>query len=275
MVLGDVTEKPIVIPGLAPQPDLPTVRLDARRRLMESLDREARRIEQSGRMADMSTLYDRAFGLLADPKTRNAFNLAAEPATVRDRYGRNRSGQACLLARRLVEVGVPVITVIFNHTNRGQDDRPGQTDFYGWDTHNDIFSALKKHLLPRFDQAFSALLEDLDDRGLLDQTLVVCMGEFGRAPLVAFEARFAGKSPGRKHWASVYSIAAAGAGVARGRILGASDRRGAYPAAEKYGPWDVTATIFSALGIDPSGYYTDAFDRRLPISTGHPIAGLY
>src|SRR6185436_4043254 len=101
--------------------------------------------------------------------------------------GRNRSGQALLLARRLVAAEVPWVTVMWSPSNRGQDQAPGQTDHYGWDTHNDIFDALKVHLLPRFDQAFSALIEDLDNRGLLEQTLVVCMGEFGRAPLVALE----------------------------------------------------------------------------------------
>ena len=127
----------------------------------------------------------------------------------------HRAGQACLLARRLVEAGVPLTTVFFNPSIRGQDKDPGDTDAYGWDTHNDIFDALRDHLLPRFDRTFSVLLEDLRQRGLLDSTLVVCMGEFGRAPLVALERNFAGASPGRKHWAAVYSIVLAGAGVPR------------------------------------------------------------
>jgi hypothetical protein len=275
MVVGDVTEGPIVIPGLTPHPDLPQVRLKTRQTLLQAIEGQQREWERDRRMDDMQTLYRRAFELLDDPQTRDAFNLAAEPEALRNRYGTNRSGQACLLARRLVEAGVPLITVIWNHRSRGQDMYPGKTDFYGWDTHNDIFESLGNHLLPRFDQGFSALLEDLDDRGLLDETLVICMGEFGRAPLVALEPRFAGATPGRKHWAAVYSILAAGAGVSRGKVLGHSDRIGAYPASEKYAPWDVTATIFSALGVDPSGHFTDSIGRNLPLSLGHSISGLY
>src|SRR5262249_1631375 len=152
---------------------------------------------------------------------------------------------------------------------------PGQTDLYGWDTHNDIFEALKEHLLPRFDLSFAALLEDLDQRGLLKETLVVCMGEFGRAPRVALEATFAGKSPGRKHWASVYPIVLAGAGVARGAVVGASGRSAALPAATPVGPGDIAATMFAALGVDPSGHYIDGTGRPFPIAAGKPIAELY
>src|SRR5207302_1866989 len=130
---------------------------------------------------------------------------------------RHRSGLACLLGRRLVEAGVPLVTVFWNHGIRGQDTHPDDADAYGWDTHNDIFEALKGPLLPRFDLSFSALLEDMRQRGLLETTLVIGMGEFGRAPLVAREATFAGTYPGRKHWGACYSIVLAGAGVAGGR----------------------------------------------------------
>jgi uncharacterized protein (DUF1501 family) len=170
---------------------------------------------------------------------------------------------------------VPWITVIWSHSNRGQDTAPNDTDQYGWDTHNDIFEALRVRLLPRFDQGFSALLEDLDARGLLDETLVVCMGEFGRAPLVALEKNFAGASPGRKHWASVYSAVFAGAGVSGGAVYGQSDKIAAHPVSDRVGPWDVAATMFSALGIDPATHYTDSLDRPFPITIGRPIEGLY
>jgi uncharacterized protein (DUF1501 family) len=213
--------------------------------------------------------------MLSSPVARDAFDLAREPASLRDRYGQHRSGQALLLARRLVEAGVPYVNVIWNHTNRGQDLDDSDTDLYGWDTHNDIFTSLKDRLLPRFDESFSALIEDLDERGLLDDTLVVCLGEFGRAPRVALEAKFAGASPGRKHWPTVYSIVLAGAGVMRGAVVGASDRMGAEPASERYGPWDVAATIFSALGIDPHSHYTDALNRPFAITSGRPIEALY
>jgi len=275
LLVGDVTAELQPIPGLEPLPELPPVRHDRRRSLLASLEQYCREMEEDRPGNDMQQLYSKAFELLANPRCREAFDLQAEPAAVRDRYGRHRSGQACLLARRLVEAGVPFITVIWNHTNRGQDDNPNDTNVYGWDTHNDIFDALKTHLLPRFDASFSALLEDLDARGLLDETLVICMGEFGRAPRVALERNFAGTSPGRKHWASVYSVVMAGAGVARGKVVGASDAIAAHPAVEPVGPWDIAATAFAALGVDPAGLYEDAIGRPFPITTGRPIRDLY
>lgn len=275
LVLGDVTAEQIVLPGLEPEPDVPRVRVESRRSLLESVDHAVRRWEANPELLQMDGIYRQAFELLSSPRSRKAFDLAAEPAGLRERYGANRTGQACLLARRLVEAGVPWITVVATHSNRGQDKSPDDTDSYGWDTHNDIFVSLKDHLLPRFDQAFSALLEDLDQRGLLDQTLVVCMGEFGRAPLVAFEAKFKGNSPGRKHWANVYSVVMAGAGVGRGRIYGASDRIGARPYESPVTPGDLSATMFSALGIDPASHYLDPSGRPFAVATGRPIAGLY
>ncbi len=274
LVVGDVRTAG-VIPGLAPYADVPTVRLNQRLALKEALESATRDLEQHRRAVDMDELYRRAFDMLASPATRDAFDLDAEPAKVRERYGRHRSGQACLLARRLVEAGVPYINVIWNHSNRGQDQHPDDTDLYGWDTHNDIFVALREHLLPRFDESFSALIEDLDQRGLLEHTLVICMGEFGRAPRVALEPRFAGATPGRKHWASVYSIAFAGAGVTRGAVLGASDRLGGEPATTRYGPWDVAATILHALGHAPDDEYHDAFGRPFALTLGRPMLELY
>ena len=275
LVIGDPTAASGAIPGLASQSELPTVRLDQRLSLKHSLDQAGQRLEQDQRALDLNRLYGQAYDVLASPQAREAFNLDAEPSQVRDRYGRHRSGQALLLARRLVEAGVPYINVIWNHSNRGQDDQPDDTDLYGWDTHNDIFDALQHRLLPRFDQSFSALIEDLDQRGLLDQTLVVCMGEFGRAPRIALEAKFKGATPGRKHWATVYSIALAGAGVQRGAGVGASDRLGGEPITERYGPWDVAATMFHALGIDPHGHYNDTQSRPYAITQGKPIEALY
>lgn len=274
LTVGNPTQD-VVLPGLSPREDLTQVRLQRRRSLLESIESHCRRFRRDRKAADLDTIYDRAFQMLSDPKTKDAFDLSKEPRHIRDRYGRDRSGQSCLLARRLVEAGVPLVTVVWNHHSRGQDKHPDETEFYGWDTHNDIFSALKERLLPRFDLSFSALLEDLQTRGLLDSTLVVCMGEFGRAPLVALEKRFAGSTPGRKHWAACYSTVFAGAGVSRGKILGGSDRIGAYPTGPSFGPWDINATIFSALGIDPASYFKDTLDRPVAISLGKPMTGLY
>lgn len=276
MIVGDVTTGRPPVPGLTPLDGLASPRQAERVSLLTSLEAaqtEAR--DYSSPMFDMQALYRQAFEMLDRPRSREAFNLDSEPVSLRNRYGRNRSGQACLLARRLVEAGVPLITVMWNHSNRGQDRYPDDDDESGWDTHNDIFQVMGKQLLPRFDQSFSALLEDLDQRGLLDETLVVCMGEFGRAPLVAREPRFAGATPGRKHWAGTYSVVFAGAGVTPGSVVGRSDRQAGYPVTEQFGPWDITATIFNALGIDPGRHFRDLTDRPYTISEGRPMTQIY
>ena len=275
LTIGDVTHSSTILDGLDPLPDLPLVRQSARSSLLEAFDQSRRQFGGDRSTRAMSELYRQAHLLLESPRCRQALDLSREPDRVRDRYGRFRSGQACLLARRLVEADVPLVTVFLNESIRGQDTASGVTDAYGWDTHNDIFDSMRDHLLPRFDISVSALMEDLETRGLLDSTLVVCLGEFGRAPRVAAEPNFAGSSPGRKHWAAVYSIALAGAGVARGHIIGSSDRIGAYPETTPTSPGDVAATIFSSLGIDPSGHFTDATSRPVPIASGKPIQELY
>ena len=275
LVLGDVHNQPAAHAALPLDPQLPTIRLSARRTLLESIDHFRRQSDHSGRIEDFQGLYEQAYRLLDSPQSRSAFDLTREPEALRDRYGRNRAGQACLLARRLAEVGIPWVTVFFNHNARGQDLDLTDPDLYGWDTHNDIFVAMKKHLMPRFDLGFSALLEDLHDRGLFETTLVVAMGEFGRAPRIALEKSFAGKTPGRKHWASVYSIVMTGAGIQPGRVYGSSDRLAAYPLTQPIGPWDVAATMFSALGVDSKTVYRDPLGRPFEISTGQPISALY
>jgi len=275
LTVGNVAESSGAIPGMELTADVPTIRMSSRLSLKQSLDNSLETLSKNERAIDMSRMYGQAFQMLSSPQAREAFNLEAEQPRLRDRYGRNRSGQALLLARRLVEADVPYINVIWNHSNRGQDLDPADTDVCGWDTHNDIFDSLQNHLLPRFDQSFSALMEDLDQRGLLEQTLVVCMGEFGRAPQVALEKRFAGATPGRKHWANVYSLVMAGAGVKRGTVVGSSDRLGGEPVTERYGPWDIAATMFSALGINPHSNYTDAFGRPYTITEGSPMNALY
>jgi hypothetical protein len=274
LLIGDPTDEPIALRGLEPLPEVTAGRLAERRALLDALD-SSHEAGAERPWHEMEQSYRQAYDLLAAKNVRQAFDLAREPLAVRERYGLDRSGQSCLLARRLVEAGVPWITVIWNHSNRGQDKQPDLTDWYGWDTHNDIFDALTHHLLPRFDRSFAALLEDIEQRGLLDTTLVVCMGEFGRAPLVALERGFAGATPGRKHWAGVYSMVLAGAGVARGGVVGASDRNGAYPSNLPVGPWDVAATLFHALGIAADGHYADPADRPFAITTGKPITALY
>jgi len=272
LIVGDVSGDSNPLADLEPRGDLPAIRLDSRRKLLASLDLASADL---GRQASRSYLTGQAFDLLNSEKFRTAFDLDREPERLRDRYGRHRSGQACLLGRRMIEAGVPLVTVFFNHGIRGQDDDPDNTDEYGWDTHNDIFGAMKNHLLPRFDASFACLLDDLEQRGLLDSTLVVCMGEFGRAPIVAIEKSFAGNNPGRKHWAMCYSIALAGAGVRRGATYGASDKQGAYPSLNPVSPPDLAATMFASLGIDPASHFMDTADRPYAIASGSPVTGLF
>jgi hypothetical protein len=275
LVLGDVRDVDRSLPGLEAHADLPHVRQSARQSLLGAIEAQAASWERNPSLLERDALHRQAYAFLESPRYRQAFDLSQEPQQVRDRYGRDRSGQACLVARRLVEAGVPWITVMWNHMIRGQDEAPTPEDEFGWDTHNDIFPTLKDHLLPRFDLSLSALLEDLEQRGLLDQTLVVCMGEFGRAPLIALEPGFAGAIPGRKHWAGAYSVLLAGGGVPGGRIIGASDSRAAYPRTTPFSPCDLAATMFAALGIDPAGHYQDLSARPYVISSGKPIADLY
>lgn len=265
LVLGNVTEEIAELQGLEPRADLDPLRRHSRTELLAQLDR----------LATHDPFNQQAQRLLDSPQITKAFDLEQEPQAVRDRYGRNRAGQACLMGRRLVEAGVPWVTVFFNHGIRGQDKTPHDTDEYGWDTHNDIFEAMRDHLVPRFDLGFSALLEDMEQRGLLDTTLVVCMGEFGRAPLVAPEKRFEGNTPGRKHWAACYSIVLAGAGITKGATYGASDKMGAYPSLNPTTPADLMATMFASLGVDPTGHFDDATGRPTPITQGKAIAGLF
>jgi hypothetical protein len=186
-----------------------------------------------------------------------AFTLDGEPSRLRDRYGRDRFGRALLLARRLAEAGVPTIAIHFNE----------MTVCDGWDTHSKNFEALKGELLPILDRGLSALLEDLDDRGFLDGTLVVVMGEFGRTPKINGNA-------GRDHWGSCQSILLAGGGVQCGRVVGSSDKIGAYPKTDPIDPVDVHATVYHLMGVDPERVIYDSLGRPSPICTGRPITAL-
>jgi hypothetical protein len=242
---------------------------DERLNLLEKLDRRSPQPAEKGLLVARAQATD----FLQRPGIGTVFQLSQEKPEYHERYGKHPSGQACMLARRLVEAGVPWITVFYNESIRGQDKNPILTDAYGWDTHNDIFSALKEHLLPRFDRTISAFLDDLQDRGLLDQTLVVLMGEFGRAPRVAREAKFAGEYPGRKHWSSCYSIVLAGGGISAG-VYGESDRIAAFPKKDLVTPGDFSATLLSALGIESTAHYHDSEGRPYRAATGNAIPGL-
>jgi uncharacterized protein (DUF1501 family) len=196
--------------------------------------------------------------MMSASRVRQAFDLSREPASMRDRYGRSRYAQSVLLARRLVEAGISLVQI--NWTRMG----PNLPNQGGWDTHERNAFALRTHLMPLMDQVCSALIEDLAARGMLDDTLVVWMGEFGRTP------RHNGNG-GRDHWGPVFSLAMAGGGVRPGVVHGASDRQGAYPRDGMVRPEDLNATIFHLLGIDPHTEVRDTTGRPIAVSRGEVI----
>jgi hypothetical protein len=208
----------------------------------------------------MDEQYEQAFRLLQSPATRRAFDLASEPDRLRERYGDHHFGQSCLLARRLVEAGVPLVTVYWN--------APHIDDLQHWDTHKDSFNRLQNHLLPHLDRGLTALLDDLAERGLLDQTLVVWCGEFGRTPKL-------NKNAGRDHWGFCQSALLAGGGVRGGQVYGSSDASAAYAAELPVSPDDLAATVFHVLGIRLDQELRDAQGRPLPLCSGKPVLGLF
>jgi uncharacterized protein (DUF1501 family) len=233
-----------------------------RRRMLDRLDGWQRQIESAmkspnaaavgGDVLDRSEFYRQAFDLITSPAAKQAFELQAEPDALRDRYGRTREGQATLLARRLVEAGVRFVTVGFN----------------GWDTHDKNFVRLKQPLLPTLDQAWSALLEDLSQRGLLDSTLVICAGEFGRTPGVNGAA-------GRDHYAPCNAVGFSGAGTAMGHTIGKTDGKCTAVVGQSNSTLDYAATIFRLLGIDSSKEYHTEDGRPVQINAGgKPIEGV-
>jgi hypothetical protein len=265
MVNGDPTRKDFSIDTLLLPGDVDGRRLRGRIGLHAALDRAGERIGRANSGSsplarDVEGHYQRAFRLLQTPATQRAFNLAAEPVQVRERYGWHHFGQSCLLARRLVEADVPLVTVFWN--------APDIDDVQHWDTHKDSVNRLKNHLLPPFDRAMTALLDDLHDRGLLDETLLVWMGEFGRTPKI-------NKSVGRDHWGFCQSVLLAGAGVRGGQVHGSSDAQAAYAAESPVSPDDLAATVFHSLGIRLDHEMRDAQGRPLPLCTGKPVLGLF
>ena len=204
--------------------------------------------------------------MLSSPKVKQAFDLSAEPERLRDDYGRTTYGQSCLLARRLVEAGVRFVTVYYSQSIGGGGNG-------GWDTHGDNFNQLKDRLLPTTDRAVPTLIRDLQARGLLDETLVVWMGEFGRSPKVTNTKQFGPN--GRDHWPNCYTVLFAGGGTVPGAVFGSSDRIGAYPSTDPVTPDDIAATMFWALGIDPATEVTDTLGRPLPIAAGKPVSAIF
>jgi hypothetical protein len=246
------------VPGLVLPPDVPGDRLGSRLSLLGQVNRGLDALERSGRIGDYGGRVQQAYDLLHAGKARQAFDLDREPASVRDRYGRNRWGQSVLLARRLVEAGVSLVQVNWTRMPGDDDGSPA------WDNHQNNARRCKDVLLPKADLAYSALLEDLAARGLLDETLVVWIGEFGRSPKI-------NGAHGRDHWGHVFSSTLAGGGVRGGQVIGASDRIGGYVRDGRVLPQDLVATVFHCLGHSPHTEIHDALGRPLPLTRGEVI----
>jgi len=248
-----------LMPSLDALPDMTVDRLGSRRSLLEQLNQSFKDWNASSQADTMSKYSQQAFSMLSSSKTRDAFDLSKEPDHVRDRYGRNMSGSSLLVARRLVEAGVTYISVhaeIFGANG------------HSYDMHENNFGMLKDENLPILDMAYPALIQDLDERGLLDSTLVVVMGEMGRSPKVNAKA-------GRDHWPQCGFSLLTGGGVKSGVIYGATDKHAGYPTRDPVSPGDVVATIYHLLGIDPHLTVPDLAGRPMAIAHGgEPITGV-
>lgn len=255
LLTGDPNDRNWKIPALGLLDGLSAERLSSRHELLKSLDGQRAALDNA---SSMSGKQERALGLLASPEVRQAFDLSREPAAVRDRYGRNIHGQCVLLARRLVEHGVPLVSV--NWHNDGKTF---------WDTHGDNFNRLKKDLIPPADRALAALLGDLQERGLLDETIVAWVGEFGRKPQIST------KNSGREHWPYCYNGLLAGGGIAGGAVYGASDKIAAYPSEHPVSPQDYAATLLHALGVSADTVLHDRSGRPHHVYGGKPIEALF
>lgn len=260
-------EGPFEIPNLQFAEGLTVGRISDRRQLMQRLDHVRRRAEQTSQMGAMDVFQQQAWDMITSSRAMAAFDLDAEPKRVRERYGfmpaykaptPDRCGvpawsQRFLLARRLVEAGVRLVTV----------------DCRWWDTHVKGYETMRDGFLPRWDQAYSALIEDLQQKGLLESTLVLAWGEFGRTPRV-------NKTGGRDHYPNVFSAALAGGGVQGGRVVGSSDAKGAFPLGNPKTPQDVLATVYRHLGVDTAANYLDHSGRPIPVLTsGEPVHELF
>ncbi|RMG40756.1 MAG: DUF1501 domain-containing protein [Planctomycetota bacterium] len=234
----------IRVDDLQLQPDVFAVRMQRRARLRDAIERNMPEIERAVASYNLDEYYDKALSLVISGRARNAFMLSQEPDSIRDRYGRNTFGQSCLLARRLVEAGTRVVEVIW--------PKVANSNNHSWDVHSGLTKRMRDQSGPMFDTGLSALIADLDERGLLDETLVVAVGEFGRSPQRGVSTSGNGNSnDGRDHWPYCYTALIAGAGIQRGSVYGESDKTASAPLKDPVHPGQLLATIYHAFGIRP------------------------
>lgn len=267
MVLGaDPNDDGFRVEGTGLPENIDQRRFTGRQSLLQSVDVQQRHMENGGAIDTMDTHYQRAFAILTTDRAKRAFDISQEPGRIRERYGRNTSGQGALLARRLVEAGVPFVTV-FSHTRVERES---------WDTHNRHYELSQRVLLPTADQSFSALLEDLAERGMLEDTLVVWLGEFGRTPRMGINfSNNSNNVGGRDHWCNCYSVVLAGGGVRGGQVIGASDAQGGYPQQRPIHISDLAATIYHAMGIDPRARLYDVQGQLRFVCDGNAVEEVF
>lgn len=246
-VNSDPADPAFSVRDIVPPAGLAVGRADSRRKLLAQIDRFQKGAERSAnaRAKTVSVFRQKAFELMTSPAAKQAFDIHAEGASLREEYGHNSLGQSCLMSRRLVEAGVRCVTI--HHVD--------------WDTHNNNFVTLKRDLLPQLDAALSTLFRDLSDRGLLDNTMVVVSGEFGRTPRINANA-------GRDHWGPGFTVAMGGGGIKGGVVVGKSDARAERPAENPYRPEDLAVTMYHMLGINPKDQFTTSEGRPMPIVNG-------
>ncbi len=254
-ITGDPNHADFKVDALSLSPGIDVPRLDKRQHLLGELNKQQQRIADIGASRRLTNEQDLAFTMLTSSKLAQAFDLKRESDATRDRYGRHTTGQSLLLARRLIQAGVPVV-----QTNIGR--------VQNWDSHGDIFNTLKKRLLPSLDQGVSALLEDMDQQGLLEDTMVMMLGEFGRTPKINPQA-------GRDHWGPCFFGVFAGAGVQGGQVIGRSDDIGAYPITPAIRPEDIGATVYHVLGVPSDAEVRDRLNRPAQLNRGTLIEPLF
>lgn len=262
----DPNQQNFKLPELTLPNNLELGQMLRRRELQKLVDDQTRLLDRSAQVQGFDDYYDKAISMLTSEKVRAAFDIESESQELRDRYGRTTYGQSCLLARRLVESGVKFVTVYFSRSIGGRRVNDG-----GWDTHGfdntRMYKIVDKYQHPMTDQTLPVLLDDLKERGLLDETLVLWMGEFGRTPKI-------NKNQSRDHWPQCYTALLAGGGVKKGYIHGASDADGMFPDKHPVRPEDLAATIYSLLGIDPEREVYDLANRPLQIA-GKPVTQIF
>ena len=254
-ITQDPNKPDFKVENLRPAPGMDVTQLRDRVELLNAVNSHQKWLADAAETKKLTDQQHQAVAVLTSGKVAKAFDIDQEPVAVRDRYGRHAFGQSCLLARRLIEAGVPVV-----QANMGR--------VQNWDSHGDLFKRLKNDLLPPLDNGVSALLDDMSERGLLEDTMVMMIGEFGREPKI-------NKQAGREHWAPCFCGLFAGAGVRGGQVVGKSDKNAAYPSTTPYSPDDIGATVYSVLGVDPHAEVTDRLGRPVQLNRGRVIRPLF